>query len=343
MEIVTHVHRHFGVVLFLVMTVVLAPINRFTYGDDGLRIACLPDRPVAYRGEDIGVQVWVTTSDGVPVIAKAPVHWKVTAGRIEDQSSSTRWRFDAVEVDREYTASVEVEVGKLIAGPCSFNVWVSEALLQSAERQSAQGIDVGGRYRGEYITRRAFLGNGKFGDPGFGLYSYFLMRGPPATPQVRERYAQFVRSFLDVLVSLSDKENYVESSKLNVSYIPVKTDPPRMFATGQLVDWVLEHYDYDRAKSFLSLYPTLTGPGPYIVAVGTPLRRPIKPMLPWDFAQMDGQSVGDGVNRFLNQAAQLYDWEHEGALRKLRDRLLTAVAGMFMGRAAAEAWIQIIE
>jgi hypothetical protein len=343
MEIARRVHRHLGAVLFLVATPVFVLISRLTYGDDGLRVACLPDRPVAYRGEDIGVQVWVTTSGGVPVVAKASVRWKVTGGRVEDQSSSTRWRFDSVEVDREYTASVEVEVDELRGDPCSFKVWVSEALRQSAERQSVQGIDVGGRHRGEYITRRAFLGNGKFGEPGFGLYSYFLMRGPPATPQVRERYAHFVRSFLDVLVSLSEKENYVESSKLNVSYMPMKTVPPKMLEIRQFVDWILEHYDYDRAKSFLSFYPTLTGPGPYIVAVGAPLRRPIKPMLPWDFAQMDGQSIGDGVNRFLNQAAQLYDWENEGALRKLRDRLLTAVAGMFMGRASAEAWIPIFE
>ena len=65
-------------------------------------------------------------------------------------------------------------------------------------------------------------------------------------------------------------------------------------------------------------------------------------MLPWDFSQIDDDAIREHVGRFLNQAAQLYDWQNQAALPKLREQLLTAVAGMFVGRAAAENWMQIV-
>jgi hypothetical protein len=65
-------------------------------------------------------------------------------------------------------------------------------------------------------------------------------------------------------------------------------------------------------------------------------------MLPWDFSQAESAAIAEGVRRFLNQAAQLYDWQNQSALQIMRDRLLTAVAGLFVGRAEAENWIQIV-
>jgi hypothetical protein len=119
-------------------------------------------------------------------------------------------------------------------------------------------------------------------------------------------------------------------------------DPPQGLNGQQTAAWTLGHYDYEHAKRMLSLYPTLTGIGPFIVAVPAPLRSPVKPMLPWDFSQVESASIDQGVSRFLNQAAQLYDWQNQGALPRLREQLLTAVAGMFVGRSTAETWMQIV-
>ena len=79
-----------------------------------------------------------------------------------------------------------------------------------------------------------------------------------------------------------------------------------------------------------------------IIAVPSPLRAPVKPMLPWDMTDVDSAAIGQAVNRFTNQAAQLYDWQDHVTLQMLRDRVLTTVAGMFVGRAAAERWLQIV-
>jgi hypothetical protein len=66
-------------------------------------------------------------------------------------------------------------------------------------------------------------------------------------------------------------------------------------------------------------------------------------MLPWDFSVVAEPAIPEAVSRFLNQAAQLYDWQNQSALQTLRDRLLTAVAGMFVGRTTAETWLPLVQ
>jgi hypothetical protein len=301
--------------------------------DGSLRVSCLPDKAVAFPGETVLVNAWVASPSGA-VTDRVTAQWRVSAGRIDSQNAVARWSLEGAPVDRRQTAEVDVDVGGARAGSCSLGVWVAEP---SSTGDPSSGV----RLRGEFITRRAFLRREQVGEAGFGLYSYFLMR-EPATASDKARAASFITAFLDVLVGVADQENYVERRRLNGSYLPTTVDPPRGLAAEQRAAWALDHYDYEHANAFLSLYPTLTGTGPFIVAVPAPLRAPVKPMLPWDFSEIDDAAIAAGVSRFLNQAAQLYDWQNQGALPKLREQLLTAVAGMFVGRAAAENWMQIV-
>jgi hypothetical protein len=297
-------------------------------GQDALRVSCLPEKAVALPGETVDVHAWVA-SDAGAVTRNVTVRWVVSAGRIDAQSPAARWLLEGADVDRRHTATVEVNVEGKSAGSCVLGVWI------------AADPSGGVRLRGEYITRRAFLRTGQVGELGFGLYSYFLMR-EPTNASDKARAESFVGAFLDVLVAVAEQENYVERRRLNGSYLPVTTDPPQGLTAEERTAWTLEHYDYDQAKRLLSLYPTLTGQGPFIVAVPAPLRSQVKPMLPWDFGQFDSSAIAEGVSRFLNQAAQLYDWQNQGSLQKLHDQVLTTVAGMFVGRATAERWMQIV-
>ena len=307
---------------------------------DDMHLTCLPDKATAIPGERVDVNVWIASPRGP--VAGAIARWSVSAGRIENETTATaRWLLEGVQVDRRHVASVDVAVDGVSAGSCSLGVWVSQPPPSPATGTSGVGAPAPVRLRGEYITRRAFLRARQAGEQGFGLYSYFLMR-EPSTADDRARAAGFVTAFLDVLVGVADQESYVERRRLNGSYMPVTMDPPQGLSAEQRTAWALEHYDYEHAKELLSLYPSLTGRGPFIVAVPVPLRSSVKPMLPWDFSQMDGATIPDGVSRFLNQAAQLYDWQNQTALQRLRDRLLTVVAGMFVGRAAAEEWMPIV-
>jgi hypothetical protein len=300
-------------------------------------LSCLPDKAVALPGDTVLVNTWVASAAGA-VTANVGARWRVSAGSIDRQEAAARWSLEGAPVESRHTAEVDVTVGGVPVGSCSLGVW----LAAPATAGAAPGDPAGGvRLRGEYITRRAFLRGDQAGEAGFGLYSYFLMREPSSAAD-RARATSFVAAFLDVLLGVADQENYVERRRLNGSYLPTTADPPRGLVANERAAWALEHYDYEHAKAFLSLYPMLTGPGPFIVAVPAPLRSPVKPMLPWDFSQIDNAAIADAVSRFLNQAAQLYDWQNQSALQKLREQLLTAVAGMFVGRSAAENWMQIV-
>jgi len=297
-------------------------------GQDTARVSCVPDKAVASPGDTIGVTTWVATPSG-PITQNVTVQWTVSAGQITPAGTAASWRLEGAAVDRRHTAVADVRVNGRAVESCSLGVWI------------AQDAGAESRLRGEFITRRAFLRPGDMAAAGFGLYSYFLMR-EPANPSETARAASFTSAFFDALVAVADQENYVERRRLNGSYMPVTMEPPARLGVQEQRAWIREHYDYAQAQRLLSLYPTLTGRGPYIVAVTAPLRAPIKPMLPWDFSEIEAEAIPPAVNRFANQAAQLYDWQEPGSLQTLRDRLLTIVAGMFVGRAAAERWMQIV-
>jgi hypothetical protein len=313
-----------------IVTTLLMLASALPRAQDEVSVTCLPDKVLAPSGGTVRVNVWVAMARR-PVVDGVAALWKASAGRFDTQTPATQWVLEGAEIDQRQTATVDVSVNGIRIGSCSLGVWSTEP----ADRSS------GARLRGEYITRRAFLRAGQAGEQGFGLYSYFLMR-EPASAADRARSVSFVTAFLDALVGVADQENYVERRRLNGSYMPVTTDPPPGGTAQQRTAWALDHYDYEHAKALLSLYPALTGRGPFIVAVPAPLRSPVKPMLPWDFSAIDSTAIGDAVSRFLNQAAQLYDWQNESALQKLGEQLMTAAAGMFVGRTAAENWIQVI-
>jgi hypothetical protein len=325
--------RRFGTVLAAVSIVAG---STSTDGQGEHHISCLPDRSVALPTDQVRLNVWVSSS-GAPIVDNVAATWTVSAGRLDERSRPTTWTVAGVPVDRRYTATVNVQVNGVAAGACTLGVWVAAPLAPDVPSLPGGGI----RLRGEYVTRRAFIRSGQVGEAGFGLYSYFLMR-EPATPSERSRAAAFVKAFLDVLVGVADQENYVERGRLNGSYLPVTADPPQGLSSAQWEAWVLEHYDFEHARRLLSYYPTLNGSGPFILAMPAPLRTTVRPMLPWDFSVIPDTAIPDGVSRFLNQAAQLYDWQNQNALEKLRNELLTAVAAMFVGRSAAENRLSLI-
>lgn len=301
-----------------------------------LRVSCLPDRATTVPGERVSLRIWVASS-GQPVVEGVTARWTATAGQLDARDGvSVTWNLDAAAVEKRHIASVEARVNGVAAGTCELGVWLMEPPAGPA---AAGGSTL--RLRGEYVTRRAFLRAGQAGEPGFGLYTYFLMR-EPATADERARASAFVAAFLDSLVGVSDQENYIERRRLNGSYMPVTADLPAGLTSQQRSAWTLDHYDYEYAKRLLSFYPALAGAGPFIVAVPLPLRSQVKPMLPWDLSLLAGTAIPEGVSRFLNQAAQLYDWQNQNALQKLRDQLLTAVAGMFVGRVTAENWLALV-
>ena len=116
---------------------------------------------------------------------------------------------------------------------------------------------------------------------GYGMYSYLLLAAAP-TPAERPRDLAVIAAYLNYIPRRVDAGPYVPVSQVNITYLCVTTQPPAAVADvreGDLsasndvvtAEWLLEHYDYNRARSILR---ALNGPhpdGPYIVSARQPL------------------------------------------------------------------------
>ena len=187
-------------------------------------------------------------------------------------------------------------------------------------------------------TGSALLGPGVREVEGYGLYSYLLLGAPPGAG-VRERSVQAIEAFWTVVPEVRALEEYVPRSELNVAYVPVKAAP----RTGVTAEWVLDNYDYARARSLLRHLPGANRDGPYLVSVLKPLAGGGgSQYLLQDLSSVPPHLAASWVKEFLNQAAQERFWdERTGARLALKLRVTIGVLGEGLPevRKALDAWI----
>lgn len=134
-------------------------------------------------------------------------------------------------------------------------------------------------------TGREFLLSGDKEKPGYGLYSYLLWHDPPAAPD-RDRFLTIISAFMqltkvsiqegDVLVAnsegpLTKPAETIAKANLNIAYLPLNASPPE----SPTADWILDHYDTNRAQILLGRVNRRYKSGPYIVSTLTPLNAPL--------------------------------------------------------------------
>ena len=95
------------------------------------------------------------------------------------------------------------------------------------------------------------------------------------------------------------------------------TQPPAGQNIAQVsAEWLLQHYDYARARVFLRLLPGNLRGGPYIVSTLKPLGLggdlPDR-YLVQDLSSVPPHLVGSWIREFMNQAAQERFWEPKTA------------------------------
>ena len=206
-------------------------------------------------------------------------------------------------------------------------------------------------------TGRAFLIGEQPEAKGYGLYSYFLFGAPP-TEAARERYLNLIAGYLESIPPVGSFKGSLERWELNVAYLPLKDSPPVEFSkdcsqlpcqTGNVAfaQWVLDHYNYARARVLLRAVPTggTHRNGPYIVSSLKPLS--MTPTLPLPYLYQDLSSVPPHlvllwVKEFLDEAAQ----ERFGEARKvqqvalkLRQSIAVAAKGLPDVLEALDRWI----
>jgi hypothetical protein len=197
------------------------------------------------------------------------------------------------------------------------------------------------------VTGTALLESGRKEEAGYGLYSYVLLSHPPADADV-PRYQAFFKALL-ALPEASQLGKYVPKERINVTYVPVKSEPSgwEQLDLDKRVDYVMSNYDYARGAVMLAALSQSTGQGPVVISVLQPLdvsSHP-HPVLLQDLSRAQATLMQSYVAEFVSQASQEHFWQtntlQEFALT-LRSVLETAATGLGMGQAAVASWVKFL-
>ena len=198
------------------------------------------------------------------------------------------------------------------------------------------------------VTGTALLESGKREEAGYGLYSYVLLSQPPADADV-PRYQAFFKALL-ALPEASQLGKYVPKERINVTYVPVKSEPSgwEQLALEKRVDYVMSNYDYARGAVMLAALSQPIGPGPVIISVLQPLDvsgHP-HPVLVQDLSKAQATLMQSYVAEFVSQAAQDHFWQTntlQAFALSLRNVLETAATGLGMSQVAVSSWVKFLK
>jgi hypothetical protein len=184
-------------------------------------------------------------------------------------------------------------------------------------------------------TGREFLVGTQAEAPGYGLYSYVLFGAKP-TQATRARYVAVVAACLEQISQISEMEDYYPRRQLNITYLMVTEAVPDLVAgpgagaagTSGAAQWVVEHYNYARARAVLATVPGEHRDGPYIVSYRLPLTG--SPLLAsgyllQDLSHAQPSLAGAWVKTFLTEASN-EDYAQPATLRRVAVELRNAVA-----------------
>ena len=291
-------------------------------------IACSPDRPIVFPRETVSMRAWANSSSG----QNLQYTWSVPVGQVDSRGFEARWDFTGVRPGT-YRARVRVSDPKNRIAECSVQVIVRSRPLHTRG--------------GKRETGRSFILPMQTEAEGYGLYSYLLLGSRPSD-STRERYLNAITEYLrfpDVIEMEKNIQRYHRISrkearrKLNITYLPVKIFPGEEILKQlagdhytKVAEWILTHYDYERARVLLSDLPGDHQKGPYLLSFlksqsGSFLS---PPYLYQNQSWVPPHLVNLWMKEFLNQAAQEHFWE-ERTGKQLVLNLRTTVGILAIG------------
>jgi hypothetical protein len=293
-------------------------------------LACSADPPVVAFGGSVVVRAWAAPDHG-----DRGILWDSPVGQLTPRGAEAQWDLAGLRPGT-YAAVARIGDAPEGASECVVRVVMRP---DPAARGPGQGPD-----RGPRETGWAILTPSQKEEPGYGLYSYLLLGGPP-TEASRPRYLAAIDAYLRLSPAIQSLEQYLDPKALNIAYLPVQSAPP----AGASAEWMLERHDYARSRVLLREFPGEHRGGPYIVSALQPVAIPgarggatIQRFLFQDLSWVPAHLASAWTKEFLNQAAQERFWEPRTAERlALRLRLTIAVlgAGLPEVRKALDSWI----
>ncbi len=282
-------------------------------------MACSPDRPVVSQEGSVVLRAWAPGK----TLAAGAYKWTVTAGEITGQGSEVHWTFHGVDPGM-YRAEVTTGNDTLTQN-CSLRVVVTEPLRGEFPRETA----------------RTFLLPDQQEDTTYGLYSYVLFGSRPAESG-RARYLSVIQAYLDRTNDLAELKDRIAHAKLNVTYVPLGTAAP----ANSDAAWLLEHYDYARARVLLDALPGDRKDGVFLVSCLKPLSGgPSPPYVVQNLTTVPTDPpdlISWWVREFLNQASQERFWDSktsEMLTLRLRTTIAVLAAGLPDVQKSVTSWI----
>ncbi len=288
-----------------------------TVPDDQPSLVCSVDKPVVWPRDVIALRAWIPSQ-----LSARQVEWAIGVGRLIGHGSKVKWDFKDVEPGT-YSSTVRVTDPEGNISECSVEVIVRK---RTGERPLPR------------LTGSSYLAQCEREEAEYGLYSYFLFASPPSEA-TRERYEKALEAYLTLIpavVSLEQVET-VQRSELNITYLLVDVEPE----SRPGVEWVLEHYDYARARVLMRALGGVYSDGPYIVSSLKPLTGVSElsgNYIFQDLSSVPPHLISMWIREFLSQAAQERFWKKRTA-RQLVLNLRTTLGIMGEGAPDVLHWV----
>jgi len=277
-----------------------------------MEVSCSPDQPVAEIGSVMRVRAFASREQE----QMQKYTWRVSVGTIQGSGSEAEWNLKGVPSGFS-KATVTVTNAGARVGECSMEVIVTEP-----ERGNQPMLRE---------TTRTFLSKGQKEEAGYGLYSYLLLGSPPGDAN-RARYLRAIEAYLDLILPLDDLQETVDHKKLNITYLLIKGPVP----TRPTSQWLLDNYDFGRARVLLDLIGGGHREGPYIISSLGPLSGVDALSTKYLFQDLSTvptepkDLVSWWIREFQNQAAQVRFWKPQ-SVEILALRIRTTISVLATG------------
>ena len=278
-----------------------------------LPAVCVVDKPSALPGETISVKVLMS-----PQIPGARYTWQSSGGRVLRTGAQVLWSLIDTNPGKQTIAAHIESDGKQL--DCSARLLVVEPANERGEAGSSTLL----------AAQREGSGSLKYG-----AYTYVLLAGPAPDGATRDRYLAVLSAWQKLIPSVRSWETYTKPEQLNITFVPLDAVP----AENANPEWLLDHYDYARAKLILRKFNGEQGRGPVLITSLLPLTTndPAHGQtLLQNLSTVPAAMAGYWMESFLRQASQDRFWMRPARVNfALQMRTILESAGQTVGPVAS--------
>lgn len=256
-------------------------------------LSCAPSTPAAFAGDTVRLYQWANLPEGgKPIYA-----WTVSSGEVRPAGPNVfHWKL-AKDATGAVTADGELRTGSTVQARCLVEV---QAIASKTAAMDSGIMPPGGQET-----------------EGAGLYNYLLISATAS----KELQQSALRAWLDLNSPIAELRRVLKPGETVALGVPVGEKP----SSKPDVEWVLQHYDFTKARTLLERAAPDAKPGLFIVSSLQPISNSRPPYLVQDLSGASPVLAGTWIEAFINEAAQGRTWnpaEEASLVDQLRSTVL---------------------